>query len=259
MTIYSYSRINTYHTCPYKYKLQYIDKIKLEEEGIEAFMGSRVHETLEKLYSDLKEDKENTIEQLIGYYNRIWSENWHDKVVIVKDEFSAEDYRRFGENAIRGYYEQYYPFDQTKILWIEEKRFFNLNDDQHKMLGIIDRLDEREDGTLEIHDYKTSGRLPSQQQIDIDKQLALYQLAVSEAYPEKDKIELVWHFVRFDIEFRSERSKEQLMALRNEYSQYIDELETVKRFTPNESPLCNWCGYQEYCPAKRGFVCLDDF
>ena len=78
MTVYSYSRVNTYHTCPYKYKLQYIDKIKLEEEGIEAFMGSRVHETLEKLYLDLNKSRLDTIEELVEYYNQIWSENWHD-------------------------------------------------------------------------------------------------------------------------------------------------------------------------------------
>ncbi|MGZ3558640.1 MAG: PD-(D/E)XK nuclease family protein, partial [Thermodesulfobacteriota bacterium] len=43
MPVYSHSQLSTYETCPQKYKLSYIDKIEVETEGIEAFMGSRVH------------------------------------------------------------------------------------------------------------------------------------------------------------------------------------------------------------------------
>jgi len=35
-----------YEQCPFKYKLHYREKIKREEEGIEAFLSSRAHETL---------------------------------------------------------------------------------------------------------------------------------------------------------------------------------------------------------------------
>lgn len=37
MTTYSHSRLNTFENCPLQYKLQYIDGIKREEEGIEMF------------------------------------------------------------------------------------------------------------------------------------------------------------------------------------------------------------------------------
>jgi len=52
--VYSHSKLSCYEQCPQKYKLQYIDKVETEiEESVEAFMGVRVHETLEKLYRDL--------------------------------------------------------------------------------------------------------------------------------------------------------------------------------------------------------------
>ena len=51
---YSYSQLNTFNNCPQKYKIIYIDKIKSNNESIEAFVGKRVHETLEWLYSDLE-------------------------------------------------------------------------------------------------------------------------------------------------------------------------------------------------------------
>ena len=50
MTLYSHSRLSTFENCPLKFKYTYIDKIETGiEESIEAFLGSRVHEALEKL------------------------------------------------------------------------------------------------------------------------------------------------------------------------------------------------------------------
>lgn len=259
MTVYSYSRINTYQTCPYQYKLQYIDKIKIEEEGIEAFMGSRVHETLEKLYSDLILSKMTPLDELLEYYNKKWSETWHDKVMVVKKGYTPDDYKRAGEKAIRDYYEHYHPFDQTKPLWTEKLVLFDLGNVKYKMQGYIDRLDRRADGNLEIHDYKGSGRLPGQDRIDKDKQLALYQIAVLEKFPEVEGIELVWHYVLFDEELRSKRSVEQLDKLKAEYRALIDEIEDTKTFETRKSKLCDWCGYQEYCPTKKHIMKLEDF
>ena len=66
MTIYSHSRLSCFEQCPQKFKLHYIDKVKTEvEESVEAFMGSRVHDTLEKLYRDLQYQKMNSLEDLL--------------------------------------------------------------------------------------------------------------------------------------------------------------------------------------------------
>ena len=73
MPMYSNSRLGTYENCPQQYKLNYLDKIKLpeEQEGIEAFLGSRVHETLQKLYQDLKYTKVNSLGELVGDYKSL--------------------------------------------------------------------------------------------------------------------------------------------------------------------------------------------
>jgi len=52
--VYSNSRIETFEQCPRKYKFRYLENIKTGTEGVEAYVGKRVHETLEKLYRDLK-------------------------------------------------------------------------------------------------------------------------------------------------------------------------------------------------------------
>ena len=69
MKTYSHSRLSTFEQCPLKFKFQYIDKIEKAEESVEAFMGKRVHEVLEKLYEkeiiladrDLVEKQADTI------------------------------------------------------------------------------------------------------------------------------------------------------------------------------------------------------
>jgi len=104
MTTYSHSKLGTFQQCKYKYKLQYIDKIKSDLESIEIFMGKRVHEALEKLYNDLKLQKLNTKEELLQFFEKIWDENWHDNVFIVKDEYTAKNYKEMGKKFIADYY-----------------------------------------------------------------------------------------------------------------------------------------------------------
>ena len=68
MTVYSHSRLSTFEQCPQKFKLHYIDKVETEiEESVEAFMGVRVHETLEKHYRDLQYQKKNSLEDLLAF------------------------------------------------------------------------------------------------------------------------------------------------------------------------------------------------
>jgi putative RecB family exonuclease len=92
----------------------------------------------------------------------------------------------------------------------------------------------------------------------MDRQLALYHIAIEDAFPDYEDIELVWHFVLFDCEMRSRRTREQLEELRAEYRALIDDIEAAEDFPVHESALCNWCGYWEYCPAKKHLVKIEE-
>jgi putative RecB family exonuclease len=47
MKQFSHSKLDTYKRCPLLYKFQYLTNLKPEsEETIDAFTGSRVHDTL---------------------------------------------------------------------------------------------------------------------------------------------------------------------------------------------------------------------
>jgi hypothetical protein len=111
MAVYSDSQLGVYEQCPLKYKLRYRDRLKRDMEGVEGFLGLRVHDTLKKCYDDLRFTRTNSLSDLLAYYNRIWQENWNDSIVIMKQELTQEHYRSLGEKLIENYYNRYVPFD----------------------------------------------------------------------------------------------------------------------------------------------------
>ncbi|MFA4829763.1 MAG: PD-(D/E)XK nuclease family protein [Thermodesulfovibrionales bacterium] len=252
MPIYSNSRLATYENCPQQYKLRYIDRVELPEgaeEGIEAFLGKRVHEALEKLHKELILTKLNSLDELLGYYKSEWDKNWHGNVVVVKKGFTKDHYQNAGKEAITNYYNRHQPFNQSRTLATEQLITFKI--DNYTIRGFIDRLSQPERGMYEIHDYKTSGSLPSQNKFDNDRQLALYHIGIKEKYPDAKDIRLIWHYLIFDKEFLSMRTDAQLKDLQKEVVSLIRTIEKDTKFEPNESNLCSWCDFPEYCPAKK--------
>ena len=251
MTIYSHSRLETYRNCPLKYKFQYLDKIKREEESIEAFLGSRFHEAMEVIYRKIRFEI-ISLNDLIAFYENNWERKFHDKVIITDDSRKAEDYKKLGKQFIKDYYHRYHPFNQTKILGVERIIMVNLdNNGRYRLRGFIDRLDRTDKGTYEIHDYKTSRSLPEQRKMDTDRQLALYQIAVQNMWNDVNEVELVWHYVAFDKEIRSSRSGQELADLKRETVDLIKKIENTREFLPNESVLCGWCYYKDICPLFK--------
>ena len=259
MPTYSHSQLGTYENCPHQYKLVYIDKIETETEGIEAFMGSRVHEVLEKIYRDLKVTRSNSLEDLLAFYREAWEKNWNGAVQISRREYNPEDYRRLGEKCITDFYRRYFPFDHGRTLGLEEYISFPLEEEKtYWIRGYVDRIALLDDSTLEIHDYKTSGRLPTQEAVNSDRQLAFYQMGVEGRWPDIREVKLVWHYLSFDVEIRSSRTPEQLQQVRREALELIQKIEGDRYFLPNEGPLCDWCNYQRYCPKRRHLVTVEE-
>jgi len=227
MTKYSHSKLGTFLQCKYKYKLQYIDKIKADLETIEPFMGKRVHETLEKLYKDLKFQKVNSKEELLVFFNIAWNKNWHEDIVINK-EYTAENYREMGKKFISDYYDHYKPFNHLTTLGLETQDFLPL-DENTQFHVRIDRLACDKEGNYYVCDYKTNSSLKVQEDLDEDKQLAMYSLWVKQKYPDAKSVKLVWYFLAFDKEMISERSAEQLLKLKRETLHIIKEIEACNK------------------------------
>ncbi|MAG39085.1 hypothetical protein CMO90_03260 [Candidatus Woesearchaeota archaeon] len=252
MTLYSHSRISTFEQCKLKFKYKYIDKLKPEIKAtVEAFMGSRVHDTLEKLYVDLKYQKNPTKEDLLEFLESEWKKQWTDEILIVKKEYAKENYLDMAKKFVSDYYNHYKPFDQATTIGTEIRVHIKLDEyGVYQLQGYIDRLDSKEE-VYEVHDYKTASTLMTQEYADKDRQLALYAIAIKELYKDAKKVNLIWHYVAFDKEIISERTDEQLSELRAITIDAIKEIESCRDFPSKVSTLCGWCEFKPMCPEWK--------
>jgi putative RecB family exonuclease len=260
MATFSHSRLNSYEICPLRYKFAYIDRVKVEvEDTVETFLGSRVHEALEKLYRNLQFERLFSVDEVLAFFNREWAKNWNDTIIIVNKEYTAENYRKMGERYLKDYYKRHTPFDSGKILGLETTNTLPL--DKERTYGFyirIDRLMDMGNGVYEVHDYKTNMSLPRQEDLDKDRQLAMYSLWVREQFQDFKKVRLVWHFLAFDKEMDSYRTKKQLEDLRNDVLDEIKIIEATEEFPANVTRLCSWCLYRRMCPEWKHEYELED-
>ncbi len=249
-TIYSHSRLASFENCPKQFEFRYIKKIPSETEGIEAFVGKRVHEILERLYLFVERGQIPGIEKVVDRYHKRWEEAYDpERVRIVREGTPLAYYRRLGEDCLRGYYLRHYPFDDGETLGVERRVLFPLDEaGRYRMQGIIDRISRAGDGVIEVHDYKTGARVPSQRILDQDRQLALYQIGLARELGEDTPFRLVWHYVAKNRTCTSTRTPEELAALRRDTIARIDEIEAATEFEPRRISLCNWCEYKPRCP-----------
>ncbi|MEE2876639.1 MAG: PD-(D/E)XK nuclease family protein [Candidatus Neomarinimicrobiota bacterium] len=253
---FSHSSLSTYEQCPARYKFVYIDRIKKPFEGIESFVGRRVHEALQFLYEEVALGRLPIFDAIEDFYSEVWNEKIHNKVKVIKRRFSADYYLYMGRDCLSRYYRRHHPFNQS-VKETEYSVVFKLDeDDNFEMKGILDRLDDLGGGRWEIHDYKTSRRAMSQADADRNRQLALYQIGIQKMLGKVESMELVWHFLQQGQEVRSKRTPRQLENLKRRIQRLVaeikDKIESGGPFNPVETPLCNWCFFWEECPAKSG-------
>jgi putative RecB family exonuclease len=248
-TTYSHSRLSSFENCAKKFQYRYVLKIPTDSEGIEAFVGKRVHEILERLYVFVDQGMVPGVEKVVRRYHDLYDQHFHPGIRVVKPDMTPDDYRMNGERCLRNFYRNNYPFDGDETLGLEERVVFDLDEaGDYKMQGIIDRLVRKRDGVIEIHDYKSGRWVPSQKDLDRDRQLALYQIGVAKQYGESESIRLVWHYVLSGKVLTSTRTKEQLDALRSDTIAVIDRIGQETEYKPKKNNLCNWCEYQQICP-----------
>lgn len=254
MPVYSHSRLTSFEQCPKKFYFRYVKRPDVPEfKGIEMFLGSVAHKALENLYRALLVSKVPAKEDVVKDYHSVWEKEWGDDVTIVKEQYTADDYRRTGERCVADYYDKHHPFDgEGRILGLEENVRFALDDaGRYRMQGVIDRLMEPKPREVEIHDYKSSMRLPSQEDMQKDRQLALYGIGVRQTMPDVGRVEFVWHYLVFGREIRVSPTQAQVEDTRRWAVSTIRRIEREETFEPRESALCNWCEFQPVCPAKN--------
>lgn len=243
----SYSALDTFQTCPLKFKYQEVEKIKTEKSP-EAVFGSLIHSTMKFIHSGnfiLPTQK-----QALDYFAKSWNSK------IFKDEISERSAFAQGVKIVQDYYKKNDP-SKVQIVDLESRFTIEIPDknEKHLVSGFIDRIDKLEEG-YEIIDYKTARKLPSQALIDDNLQLLIYLLAFLKRYPNEkpENVKLTLYFLKHSVKLSTIKKGAQV---EEEKMKILDVIERIKnsKFEPKISALCDWCGYQKICPMwKHKFI-----
>lgn len=260
---YSYSKIGQFQNCPRQYKFGYIEKATVEKPvSVEMFLGSAVHRALEKLYKFKVNRRIQPEEEMLSDYHKDWEGPDRDRIKVTREHMGIDDFINIGDNALKKYYKMYHPFDEGEIIGLEKNASFPLDaNNRFMMRAKLDKMVLRKDDVVEIVDYKTQSRLPTQQDLDNSLQMALYQHAVNFLWPQFEKIELKQIYLRQGIAMSTVMDQDKLDMLKQDSINLILEIEQAGRdddFPIKESALCDYCPYFELCPAKRHRRALED-
>lgn len=146
----SYSKLQKYLYCPLAYRLQYIDKEKVEfDKNINGEIGTLSHDIIEqecKCKLNFKDKKERSNYFRERANNLALQFGLEKDIPLIKslcDFFETSNYKNHYKNAdfeVPVYYKLKYPSDEYDY-WV---------------VGFIDCVVYNEDGTVTIIDFKTS-------------------------------------------------------------------------------------------------------
>ena len=251
----SYSALNTFLTCPLKYKYQAIDKIRTPQSPEQAF-GSLIHRTLKYAHTSTETGYPKK-EEVINYFSQNWNQEAFPKEVAERGFF--ED----GLLILGKYLDGITDEEKKRSIATEHRFIVKVGD--HTLGGAIDRIDRTESG-FEIIDYKTSRKIPPQKEIDNDLQLSVYLRAFITQWPslferlgDTTKITLSLEFLRHNLRLSTTRTPADLRKIDADILQIIDQIQEAEKqeslspdgnrgFEPHLNPLCDWCDFQKICP-----------
>ncbi|MDW5562009.1 MAG: PD-(D/E)XK nuclease family protein [Methanomassiliicoccus sp.] len=245
---YSHSRLSCFEQCPRRYQYRYIEEVEVEEmQGIEAFTGTLVHLSLQRLHEEAADGRVLTSKELLEHFESLWKEHYDEACVkVVKRGTSCSDYRMGARVGLQAYHRRYHPFNHGKVVGMEHELQFTVGG-RHRFVGYIDMLRSMGEGVYEVHDFKTGRRLPTPGDLKGDRQLALYEIGVRQNFPDAREVRLKWHYLAHDKELTSSRTTEELGNLEAKVSGLIECIESTASFPCRQGPLCRWCEYCDIC------------
>jgi DNA helicase II / ATP-dependent DNA helicase PcrA len=234
----SASDIDTYRTCPLKYKFARVFRIP-QEPTIHQRFGILVHQVLERFHA--REGASGTLPQLLGLLDAGW------RRAGFADSEEERQLRGKATASLERYWDRFRSED-SKPVWFERSFTFKLG--PHLLRGRVDRVDRLPDGEYELIDYKT-GRPKSSEQLLDDVQLSLYAVGAREAWS-LDSSSQAYYYVLDD-------QKVSIPADQGDRSEWIREVAMEvaagilsQGFEPTPSyEACAVCDYRLMCPAAE--------
>ncbi len=243
----------TYKNCPRKFLYSELYKIPVVDRDSKMFyFGSAIHKTLEWMIN-------SAIEQGIYPQKEIVLEMFDKKLSLFEfdSEEKFEEYIERGHSALESYYHKLIATPIKNIVEIEAK-FDGITISDYPVKGFIDRVEENEDGSYSIYDYKTGSAkyktsvAPGKDYEHYYDQLRFYKLA----FEAKNEAKIVSNVGLIFIEesdksFNLQITKEEDEDMKNQIIQVLNDIHSLK-FKPedyknNSSKSCENCDFKMIC------------
>jgi len=260
LTIYSFSRLETFLNCRRSYFYTYILGQR-GGENIYSFLGTICH-TLAQDMIEGKESNENAVDKFVQAV---------DDADILCLEWISEKVKNNYKECIIHFFENYIP-EVMKNYKIEE--YFEVDINGVMMKGYID-LWYFKNGEIHICDLKTSSKYSKKDLLKKQRQLYLYAYALNKQYP-NNKINLYFNMLKYVIQNNKliERNKCSIFEdfsdgfikikyddiakkdIENYVLNTVDEIELLdkdiifwdKNYEPEKDFFCvNLCSYRNKC------------
>lgn len=243
VTFLSYSQINTFEMCPLHYKLKYLLKIPPFPTASLSF-GSSIHNTLRDYYQAVLKTGILPKDSLHDFLVRDWIDEGYESKSHERNAFEH------AEKILDRYYKKY-----NHVYPLAAEIPFNFSIPGLKLGGRIDRVDQLENGKIEIIDYKTGQNMPDAKKLSTDLQLTLYALAATTVHDsilnrKPEEIFLSLHYLETDTKLTTTRTAKQLDGIKEVLRKKADE---IARSDFSCSVInCKNCEYKMLCQTYSG-------
>ena len=218
----SYSKVNTFITCPLKYQFQYIDKLERKDPTSSQLLGSYIHEVLEHWREGL-----DILEV---------SKLFESKYPLADEEKSVIPSLL---DCAKKFYEPYAGLVAESELKLE----YPLTDSTGKDIvidGIIDKLYHSNDNKFVIVDFKT-GRFKADNQLQM--KFYFYLLSRKRKYLAENMLGKVF-YLRLEQQITHNIDEGDLNEFENWLLTINEMVERTTKFTHSFSSMCRFCQYR---------------
>lgn len=189
--IWSWSKINCFHTSPYEYYLKYIKKAKEDRaNSIYTTTGGLAHDILEKYYTN-----QITYSQMVEQFE----DGWIVAVDIADLKFDRTDEEKNAKIKDKYYWNLIHFFSNHTTLKNKPiiEQFVKVKIDNNLFQGYIDCAFKDDENCINIVDFKTSSIYKGAKAENECGQLVLYAIGLNQQGIPMDKIKICWDFLKY--------------------------------------------------------------
>ena len=246
----SATRIETFLSCKQKYWFNYNDKLpKLSNPSFK--LGLAVHESLElagRIWKEKEKFSKADIDSVMDRYDEVSIREGIEDLVVHRE----------GKDLVKKRLNSF--LTGEKVLDLEIKFGFWGEDGGMQitskygvpLIGAIDKVEEYDEDTVLIIDYKTSKTAPTGPQMRSNVQLSLYDLVARQLYPGYKRVVLSLDLLKSDMlyTYRTDTEREEFELYLKAIYKAMLELK-VKDAKASLNMFCPWCSYKDYCSTYQ--------